>query len=98
MWIEGRSFELLDPALTQTCSIIELERIVQVALLCVQEGATDRPTMSEIVSMLGSDMGFLPYPKQPAFYTPARVNDHNLAYNTEFCPIIPSVMPRFQTQ
>ena len=37
------------------------------ALLCVQDSAADRPTMSDIVSMLGSEAAALPTPKQPAF-------------------------------
>jgi len=38
-----------------------------VALLCVQDNAADRPTMSDIVSMLSSETAVLPTPKQPAF-------------------------------
>ncbi|PON62127.1 Serine/threonine protein kinase [Trema orientale] len=86
LWKEGRSFELLDPAIGEACSANEIMRNVQVALLCVQENAADRPTMSEIVSMLGSDMGLLPDPNQPAFYTPVRAHDNNLADNAESCP------------
>ncbi|KAK6253021.1 hypothetical protein QUC31_014741 [Theobroma cacao] len=38
-----------------------------VGLLCVQEDPSDRPTMSQVVFMLGSEIASLPAPKQPAF-------------------------------
>jgi hypothetical protein len=44
----------------------EILRYSQIGLLCVQEHATDRPTMSVVVLMLGNDT-HLPCPKQPAF-------------------------------
>ncbi|MBA0596891.1 hypothetical protein Gorai_013696 [Gossypium raimondii] len=44
-----------------------LYRYIQVALLCVQEMAADRPTMSEVVSMLTNELTVLNSPKQPAF-------------------------------
>lgn len=36
-------------------------------LLCIQELAKDRPTVSSIISMLGSEIATLSSPKQPAF-------------------------------
>ncbi|KAM6580260.1 hypothetical protein CsatA_004034 [Cannabis sativa] len=70
LWKDGQSIELLlDAALAETCSTTELKRCVQIALLCVQESASDRPAMSEIVSMIGNDVGILPGPKQPGFYS-----------------------------
>ena len=42
-------------------------RYVNIALLCVQESAKDRPTMSDVVPMLGNESVVLPYPKEPAF-------------------------------
>ena len=44
----------------------EALRCIQIGLLCVQEHATDRPTMSAVVLMLSNDSA-LPSPKQPAF-------------------------------
>ena len=35
--------------------------------LCVQERPKDRPTMSYVVLMLGSDSVVRPHPKQPGF-------------------------------
>ena len=39
------------------------------ALLCVQEGSEDRPTMAEVVLMLGTESAQLPQPQRPGFYT-----------------------------
>ena len=62
-------------------------RCVQVALLCVQESAVDRPTMSDVVSTLGSDIGILPDPKQPAFSTLEGVNDNDFPDNLASCSV-----------
>ncbi|EFH64863.1 predicted protein [Arabidopsis lyrata subsp. lyrata] len=44
-------------------------RCVQVALLCVQENAEDRPSMLDVVSMIyGEGNNALSLPKEPAFY------------------------------
>ncbi|CAI0546120.1 unnamed protein product [Linum tenue] len=42
-------------------------RCINVGLLCIEYNAEDRPTMSEVVSMLTSEIVQLPMPKQPAF-------------------------------
>ncbi|KAI3842383.1 hypothetical protein MKW92_037537, partial [Papaver armeniacum] len=42
-------------------------RCIHVGLLCVQESAKHRPTMSTVLSMLTSEIVNLPTPKQPAF-------------------------------
>lgn len=44
----------------------EVMRCIQTGLLCVQDHASDRPTMSNVVLMLSSEMD-LPQPKQPTF-------------------------------
>ncbi|OMO83122.1 Cysteine-rich receptor-like protein kinase, partial [Corchorus olitorius] len=46
---------------------LDILRCIHVGLLCVQEFAKDRPTMSSVVSMLNSEIVDLPTPKQPAF-------------------------------
>ncbi|PON78442.1 hypothetical protein PanWU01x14_020800 [Parasponia andersonii] len=73
-WKERTNIELLNPALAETCSTDELTRYVQVVILCAQESVADRPTLLDAVSMLGSDKGILPNPRQPAFSTPVGVN------------------------
>ena len=43
-------------------------RCFQVALLCVQDSADERPNMSDVVAMLGSEGLALPEPSQPAYF------------------------------
>lgn len=64
-----RAMDLMDPTLEGQTSKNMLLRYINVALLCVQEIAADRPTMSEVVSMLINELATLPSPKQPAFST-----------------------------
>ncbi|GKC33334.1 G-type lectin S-receptor-like serine/threonine-protein kinase, partial [Tanacetum coccineum] len=55
LWQQGDAMELKDPTLGNTCVVQQFLRTVHVALLCVQESATDRPTTSDMISMLLND-------------------------------------------
>ena len=46
----------------------EVLRFVHLGLLCIQEDAADRPTMSSVVLMLGSKYMTLPHPSEPPLY------------------------------
>ena len=59
--------ELKDPTLGNTCVVQQFLRTVHIGLLCVQESATDRPTTSDMISMLLNDTMSLPTPNKPAF-------------------------------
>ncbi|VYS63415.1 unnamed protein product [Arabidopsis thaliana] len=69
-WIEGTSMELIDPVLLQTHDKKESMQCLEIALSCVQENPTKRPTMDSVVSMLSSDSESLqlPKPSQPGFF------------------------------
>ncbi|XP_068639264.1 cysteine-rich receptor-like protein kinase 10 [Aristolochia californica] len=67
LWCEDRGLELIDPLISDPYSITEALRCIQIGLLCVQQDAADRPTMSSVVLMLGSSSFQLPQPSQPAF-------------------------------
>lgn len=67
LWREGNSMDLIDSTLLDSCSTGEVSRYVQLGLLCVQERAMDRPTMSDVVFMLSNETLDLPFPKEPAF-------------------------------
>ncbi|XP_023757732.1 G-type lectin S-receptor-like serine/threonine-protein kinase At4g27290 isoform X1 [Lactuca sativa] len=67
LYTEGKYLDLMSPSLQSSCIISEVKRSIHVGLLCVQNHAQDRPTMSSVVMMLGGD-GILPPPKQPAFF------------------------------
>ncbi|CAL5402901.1 unnamed protein product [Camellia sinensis] len=60
--IEGRSRGLVDPSVEELENLSELVRAIHVGLLCVQQYPEDRPNMSTVVLMLGSEGG-LPQPK-----------------------------------
>ncbi|XP_050248123.1 G-type lectin S-receptor-like serine/threonine-protein kinase At4g03230 isoform X13 [Quercus robur] len=67
LWKEGKALDLMDQTIRETCNADEFLRCVNVGLLCVQEDPSDRPTMSNVVFMLGSETTTLPTPKQPAY-------------------------------
>ncbi|XP_058072848.1 cysteine-rich receptor-like protein kinase 10 isoform X2 [Magnolia sinica] len=68
LWCDGRTMKLIDPLLAQTCKTSEVLRWIHIGLLCVQQDAADRPTMSLVVLMLGSESMDLPQPTQPGFF------------------------------
>ncbi|KAB8105431.1 hypothetical protein EE612_039286 [Oryza sativa] len=68
LWKDGSWHELVDPSLVSEGQMMEIKKCMKVALLCVQENAVDRPTMSAVVKMLSSELKILPEPKQPAFF------------------------------
>ena len=78
LWNEGRGMEMMDPLLVFDSSD-EFLRYLHVGLLCVQEDAYDRPTMSSVAVMLrsGSESTTLSQPKQPAFFMGQFVNDQS---------------------
>nr|XP_034897888.1 G-type lectin S-receptor-like serine/threonine-protein kinase At4g27290 [Populus alba] len=68
LWTEERALELLDNMSDRPYSVSEVLRCIHVGLLCVQQKPEDRPNMSSVVLMLGSENS-LPDPKQPGFFT-----------------------------
>ncbi|PWZ12576.1 Cysteine-rich receptor-like protein kinase 10 [Zea mays] len=73
LWREGRAFELIDPTLGECAEVADIVRCVKVALLCVQDSATDRPTMTDVTAMLASRAGgaaaSLPDPRRPPHFS-----------------------------
>ncbi|KAA3458020.1 cysteine-rich receptor-like protein kinase 19 [Gossypium australe] len=67
LWIQEKGMEFMDPTLDDTNSSCTLLRCMQIALLCVQENANDRPTMFEVSSMLRNETTPMANPKRPAF-------------------------------
>ncbi|KAL5772645.1 hypothetical protein ACOSQ2_012569 [Xanthoceras sorbifolium] len=80
-WKEGKAIEIVDKSMGGSYSLHEVLRCIQIGLLCVQEQATDRPTMSSVVFMLGNDHP-LPSPKQPAFITKRTHNNGDVTWNS----------------
>ncbi|KAI4332889.1 hypothetical protein L6164_017763 [Bauhinia variegata] len=67
LWCEGNAVVLMDPILEKSSTASEIIKCIHIGLLCVQQNAADRPTISAVALMLGNDAKVLPDPKQPAF-------------------------------
>ncbi|KAF5475569.1 hypothetical protein F2P56_007363 [Juglans regia] len=67
MWNANKIANLVDPMISEPSFEMEILRCIHVGLLCVQDFAKDRPTVSVAISMLKSEIVDLPRPKQPAF-------------------------------
>ncbi|KAG5255099.1 G-type lectin S-receptor serine/threonine-protein kinase [Salix suchowensis] len=68
LFTEGRSSELIAESIVESLNFYEVLRSMQIGLLCVQRSPRDRPSMSAVVMMLGSESE-LPRPKEPGFFT-----------------------------
>uniref|UniRef100_J3MLL3 non-specific serine/threonine protein kinase n=1 Tax=Oryza brachyantha TaxID=4533 RepID=J3MLL3_ORYBR len=66
LWRSGQGHELVCFGIGNDHQVIQ--RCIQVALLCVQERADDRPSIDQVVTMLNSEEMTLPKPKQPAYF------------------------------
>lgn len=69
-WANGTALEIMDEALVDQWPRHEVLKCIYIGLLCVQDAASDRPTMSEVVLMLNSYTTTSPEPSRPAFYVP----------------------------
>ncbi|XP_039169021.1 G-type lectin S-receptor-like serine/threonine-protein kinase At1g61370 isoform X1 [Eucalyptus grandis] len=65
LWSDGKALDLMDVAMAVSFPL-EITRCIHVGLLCVQDHATDRPNMSNVVLMLSGESD-LPQPRQPMF-------------------------------
>uniref|UniRef100_A0A453GPU6 Protein kinase domain-containing protein n=1 Tax=Aegilops tauschii subsp. strangulata TaxID=200361 RepID=A0A453GPU6_AEGTS len=75
LWEGGGWLELLEVSIVKEIHTTEARRYVNIALMCVQESADDRPTMSEVVAMLTSESVILPEPNHPAYFN-LRIADY----------------------
>uniref|UniRef100_A0A0E0AKV8 Protein kinase domain-containing protein n=1 Tax=Oryza glumipatula TaxID=40148 RepID=A0A0E0AKV8_9ORYZ len=66
LWRSGQGHELVCCRIGNNHKVIQ--RCIQVALLCVQERADDRPSIDQVVTMLNSEEITLPKPNQPAYF------------------------------
>ncbi|KAL6287460.1 hypothetical protein ACE6H2_011850 [Prunus campanulata] len=67
LWTENKGLELMDKTLDESCNKSQFIKCINVGLLCVQEDPVDRPTMSNVLTMLDNEIAISPTPKQPAF-------------------------------
>uniref|UniRef100_A0A7N2MUZ6 Cysteine-rich receptor-like protein kinase 10 n=1 Tax=Quercus lobata TaxID=97700 RepID=A0A7N2MUZ6_QUELO len=71
-WREETTSNLIDPTLRDS-PITEMMRCIKIGLLCVQENAIDRPSMTSVVPMLNGNLDPIPTPKQPASFMQSKV-------------------------
>ncbi|KAK7405407.1 hypothetical protein VNO78_06681 [Psophocarpus tetragonolobus] len=70
LWKGDACLQLVDPLINELFDPDEVQRCIHVGLLCVEHYANDRPTMSDIVSMLTNMSATVALPQRPAFYVP----------------------------
>ena len=68
LWEGGRWFEILEESISKEIHITEARKYINIALMCVQESADDRPTMSDVVALLNNENAILPQPNHPAYH------------------------------
>ncbi|XP_019420594.1 PREDICTED: cysteine-rich receptor-like protein kinase 8 [Lupinus angustifolius] len=66
-WRNQTPLEIMDSSLRESFSESEVIRCIQIGLLCVNENPEDRPTMSKVVSYLGSLLVELPIPQETGY-------------------------------
>ena len=82
LWNEGKGLELIDPTILDESFIpSEVLRCIHVGLLCVQDQATDRPTMLDVISFLANETIQLSTPKQPTFFINTITKESNVFEN-----------------
>ncbi|KAF8030794.1 hypothetical protein BT93_D0091 [Corymbia citriodora subsp. variegata] len=87
LWEEGKCMDIVDKSMDKTYSDEMALRYIQIGLLCVQRYASDRPTMSTVVFMLGNADVVLPSPKQPAFIDDSAYNGDIQSTRNRTCSI-----------
>ncbi|XP_047050994.1 cysteine-rich receptor-like protein kinase 10 [Lolium rigidum] len=68
LWEEGRWTELVDVSLLPKYHSVEMMMCLNIALLCVQENASDRPTMLDVIAMLSGETMIQREPKHPPYF------------------------------
>ncbi|CAN4094160.1 unnamed protein product [Withania somnifera] len=66
LWTEDKAIKMVDESLLETCNMDEARKCINVGVLCVQERPCQRPSMSNVILMLGGECMVLPS-NQPAF-------------------------------
>lgn len=64
----------MDSCLRGNYNSNQFVKCANIGLLCVQDEPSDRPTMSNILMMLESEITTLPIPQQPTFFVRSSSN------------------------
>ncbi|CAN0855532.1 G-type lectin S-receptor-like serine/threonine-protein kinase At4g27290 [Linum grandiflorum] len=83
LWKEGKALQIMDSVLEEeSCeNVSQVMKCIHIGLLCVQNRADDRPSIGNVVLMLGGgeeSAALLPPPKEPGFF-----NDKDPLHATE---------------
>ena len=79
-WREGRTLELIDTCLKDSCILPELECCFHISFLCLQQHHEYRLNMSFVVIMLHSESSLLEL-KEPGFYVGKKNHLHRARTN-----------------
>ncbi|CAN4087131.1 unnamed protein product [Withania somnifera] len=74
-WDEGTPMDLVDRSIWEECQHDEAFRCIHLALICVQDMALHRPSISSVVLMLETDNIRLPMPRQPTYTSMRKYED-----------------------
>uniref|UniRef100_A0A0E0J4F6 Uncharacterized protein n=1 Tax=Oryza nivara TaxID=4536 RepID=A0A0E0J4F6_ORYNI len=67
-WVAGTVLEMVDPSMNSFFSESDVMRCIHIGLLCVQGDPAERPVMSSVVLMLGTDTVELHAPAKPTLF------------------------------
>ncbi|KAH1127735.1 hypothetical protein GYH30_016339 [Glycine max] len=56
LWKKDMALQIVDPNMEDSCIASEVLRCIHIGLLCVQQYPEDRPTMTSVVLLLGSEV------------------------------------------
>ncbi|KAG6773118.1 hypothetical protein POTOM_020372 [Populus tomentosa] len=91
LWNSNKASDLMDPSLGDPPSTATLLRYINIGLLCVQESPADRPTTSDVISMIVNEHVALPEPKQPAFVAGRNVAEQRPLMSSSGVPSVNSM-------
>ncbi|KAH9603372.1 hypothetical protein KSS87_020981 [Heliosperma pusillum] len=75
LWDEGFGMKLVDSKLGGIFSVEEAARCIHIALLCIQEDASRRPSMAIVVAALNGDSVILPLPTAPHIFVAGKCQE-----------------------
>ncbi|KAK9681667.1 hypothetical protein RND81_10G018900 [Saponaria officinalis] len=75
LWDEGLGMKLVDPKLGGKFSVEEAGKCIHIALLCIQEDASRRPSMATVVAAFNGDSVILPMPTAPHIFMAGKCHE-----------------------
>ncbi|KAG2284637.1 hypothetical protein Bca52824_055857 [Brassica carinata] len=90
-WKEGQGLEIVDTVIIDSSSPTfrprDIQRCLQIGLLCVQARPDDRPFMSAVVFMLESEAAHIPQPKPPGYCVIGNYSTWSKQRDRESCTV-----------